>query len=80
VRLRPALEADGEDVWSWRLEVGVKPAELSAGDGVKQNLITGESTEETVNHRVRECRDDSGGPVVTTLVCFLHLHARLRVR
>jgi hypothetical protein len=37
--------ADGEDVWSWRLEVGVKLAEFfSAGDGVKQTLITGEST------------------------------------
>jgi hypothetical protein len=42
------LRRTAEVVWSWRLEVGVKPAELSAGDGVKQNLITGESTEEAL--------------------------------
>jgi hypothetical protein len=31
------LPADDEDVWSRRLEVGVKPVEFfSAGDGVKK--------------------------------------------
>jgi hypothetical protein len=43
--LTNSADADGQSVWSWRLKVGVKPAEfLSAGDGVKQTRIAGEST------------------------------------
>jgi hypothetical protein len=61
--------ADGQDVWSRRLEVGVKPAEfLSGGDGVKQSLITGESTEQPEEPLRGECRAFSGVTVVTTLV------------
>src|SRR5438477_6312297 len=41
--------------------------------------VTGESTEETVKPLRRECRVESGEPVVTMLVCFFILHARLRV-
>ena len=31
-----ALDADGEDVWSWRPDAGVKFALRSAGDGGKK--------------------------------------------
>jgi len=35
--LTKGAEADGQVVWSWRLEVGVKLAELFAGDGVNKS-------------------------------------------
>jgi hypothetical protein len=40
--------------------------------------VTGKSTQETVEPLRGECRTLSGVTVVTTLVCFLILHARLR--
>jgi hypothetical protein len=43
-------------------------------------MDTGESTKETVKPLRGECRDAPAEPVVTMLVCFLILHARLRVR
>jgi hypothetical protein len=41
------LLADGEVVWSWRSEAGVKVAKTLtrlAGDGGNQAMVTGEST------------------------------------
>src|SRR5204863_5113042 len=47
---------------------------------VSNKLVTGKSTKETVKPLRGECRVYSGVPVVTTLVCSLHLsHARLWV-
>jgi hypothetical protein len=34
--------ADGEVVWSWRSNAGVKGAESSANDGGNQAMVTGE--------------------------------------
>jgi hypothetical protein len=42
------------------------------------SLVTGESTKETVKPLRGECRVISGVTVVTMLVCFFTLHARLR--
>ncbi len=43
----------------------------------QKSPVTGESTKETVKTiRVRECRVISGGPVVTTLVCFVLFRTR----
>ena len=36
--------ADGEVVWSWRRDRGVKPMERSNGDGGKKGRFPGEST------------------------------------
>src|SRR5215471_12627233 len=52
----------------------------SAGNGGKKGRFPGESTKEAVKPLRGESRDVSAEPVVTTLVCFLLLHARLRVR
>jgi hypothetical protein len=41
--LTKALEADGEDVWSWHPDAGVKFAPRSAGDGGYQARYTEES-------------------------------------
>jgi hypothetical protein len=35
--LTNSVETDGQVVWSWRLEVGVKSAELFADDGVNKS-------------------------------------------
>ena len=42
------------------------------------SLVTGESTKEAVKPLRREGRTDSGGPVVTTLVCFVLFRTRGR--
>jgi len=42
------VRADGEAVWSWRPDAGVKPATTlsrRAGDGGKKARFTGESAE-----------------------------------
>jgi hypothetical protein len=44
VSLTRALEADGEDVWSWHPDAGVKLAFSSADDGGQKARSTGEST------------------------------------
>ena len=65
--------ADGEVVWSWRRDAGVKLAGSIPPMTVTTSPLTGESTKETVKTvRVRECRDVPGGPVVITLVCFFN--------
>ena len=44
VLLTRALEADGEDVWSWHADAGVQFALRNAGDGGQKARSTGEST------------------------------------
>jgi hypothetical protein len=52
----------------------------TAGDGVNKTLITGESTKERLKPLRGECRVNPAASVVATLVCFFHLHARLRAQ
>ena len=54
--LTRAPEADGEVVWSWLPDAGVKSALRRADDGGKQSPVTGESTKETVKPLRGECR------------------------
>ena len=54
--LTRAPEADGEVVWSWLPDAGVKLALRRADDGDKQSPVTGESTKETVKPLRGECR------------------------
>ena len=73
--------ADGEVVWSWRRDPGVKPRGKShAGDGGKKGRFTGESTKQSLKPLRGESRVVPAEPVVTTLVCFSLSHTRLRVR
>ena len=41
--LTKAFDADGESVWSWHPDAGVKSAMRSAGDGGQKARSTGES-------------------------------------
>jgi len=41
-----ASDADGQVVWSWHPDAGVKPVWRSAGDGGQQARRTGESTKQ----------------------------------
>src|SRR6266566_6868559 len=59
--------------------VGVKSAIGSAGDGVKKRGHRGER-EVSRKTIARGMPGRSGVTVVTMLVCFFHLHARLRVQ
>jgi hypothetical protein len=65
-------------VWSWRLDAGVKSAELVLPATVTKSPITEESAKETVKTIARGMPGVSGATVVTMLVCFFILHARLR--
>jgi hypothetical protein len=73
-------KADGEVVWSWRPDAGVK----FAGDDLQATVARkpGHRGEHEVNVKtIAQGRLDCfGTPVVTTLVWFFHFHARLRVR
>jgi hypothetical protein len=64
-------DADGEVVWFWRLDAGVKflRSKLLGGDG-DNKPITEESAKETVKTIAQGMPGDSGEPVVTT-VCLL---------
>jgi hypothetical protein len=71
--------ADGEDAWSWHPWAGAK----SVGDSLQVTVTnkvmdTGEIAAISRKPLRRECRC-SAQPVVTLLVCFFHLHTRLRV-
>jgi hypothetical protein len=70
------MTADGEGVWSWHPWAGAKSAMMIAGDGHGHR---GERAESRKPLR-REGRVVRLEPVVTMLVCFHLLHARLRVR
>jgi hypothetical protein len=77
VSLTSGAEADGEIVWSWRRDAGVKSAIRSAGDGGKRARSPGSTYKP---YTIAQGRPDQfGEPVVITLVCFFTLHARLRV-
>ena len=52
-----ALHADGQAVWSWRPDAGVKfPEGRSGGDGGYQARHPGEITEQPLKPSRRECR------------------------
>ena len=53
---RTALSADGEVVWSWRLDAGVKFAEPSVGDGDKKARSPGRARRKPLKPLRRECR------------------------
>jgi hypothetical protein len=51
--------ADGEVVWSWRRDPGVKPRRKShVGDGGKKGRFTGESTKQSLKPLRGESRCD----------------------
>jgi hypothetical protein len=69
VPLTSGAEADGEIVWSWLPDAGVKSAIRSAGDGGKRARSPGRARISRKPLR-RESLGVSGEPVVTMLVCF----------
>jgi hypothetical protein len=79
VPLTSGAEADGEIVWSWRRDAGVKSAEVIPPATVAKEPFTGESTYKPSKPFAQGRPDQFGEPVVITLVCFLTSHARLRV-
>ena len=50
--------ADGEVVWSWRRDPGVKRVVSPAGDGGKKGRFPGESTKQPLKPLRGESRDD----------------------
>ena len=75
--LTKALEADGEVVWSWRPDAGVKSRGIiPARRRWQKSPITGESTKETVKTIARGMPGDTGVTVVTTLVYFVFYRTR----
>jgi hypothetical protein len=72
--------ADGEVVWSWRRDPGVKPMERSVGDGGKKGRFPGESTKETVKPLRGESRDVSAVPVKSVCILSLPSHTVLRAQ
>ena len=76
---RTAREADGEVVWFWRLDAGVK---LVRGISLATVTTKPDHREDHEGNRktiARGMPGVSGVTVVTMLVCFLFLHMRLRV-
>src|SRR6266516_2288834 len=76
VPLTNCADADGEVVWFWRPDAGVKSVRRSAGDGVKQAWSPGRARRKPLKPLRGECRAKSGEPVVTTLVCFVLFRTR----
>jgi hypothetical protein len=75
-----ALPADGEVVWSWRPDAGVKFAgDDPANDGGKKARSPGRARNKLLKPSRGECRT-LAVPVVTMLVWFFNSHARLWVR
>src|ERR1039458_4813977 len=70
------LSADGEVVWSWRPDAGVKLAEQFAGDGGKRARSPGRARRKPLKPLRAGMPGDLGGPVVTMLVCFVSSFAR----
>jgi len=80
VLLTNGTGADGEVVWSWRPDAGVKLAEIFCRRQWQESPVTGESAKETVKTIARGKPVESGVTVVTTSCAHLFLHARLRVQ
>jgi len=73
--------ADGEVVWSWRPDAGVKFAEaISADDGGKQARSPGRARRKPLKPLRRECRVFPVWPWWLCSCAFYILHARLRAR
>src|SRR6266516_7707318 len=72
VPLTNGADADGEVVWFWRPDAGVKSAIRSAGDGVKQAWSPGRARRKPLKPLRGECRVISGVTVVTMLVCYFY--------
>ena len=82
-RKTSATDADGEVVWSWRPDAGVKLATMLCivvGDGDNKARSPGRAPKETVKTIAQGRPGRFRRPVVYLLVCFLLLHTRLRVR
>src|SRR6266487_5197189 len=74
--LTKSADADGEVVWFWRPDAGVKSARRSADDGVKQAWSPRRARRKPLKPLRGECRVISGVTVVTTLVCFVLFRTR----
>src|SRR5439155_11746089 len=72
--------ADGEVVWSWRRDPGVKLLVRPMQRRWQKRPLTGESTKQLLKPLRGESRVVPAEPVVSTLVCFSLSHTRLRVR
>src|SRR6266516_368592 len=72
VPLTNGADADGEVVWFWRPDAGVKSARRSADDGVKQAWSPGRARRKPLKPLRGECRVISGVTVVTMLVCYFY--------
>ena len=64
--------ADGEAVWFWRPDAGVKLAEEIPKRRSQQSPVSGENTEETVKTIARGMPGQSGEPVVDLLVVLFY--------
>jgi hypothetical protein len=75
-------DADGEVVWFWRPDAGVKFLGSQCFSGMTGARKPGPREEHEANRNtiVQGMPDCFGLPVVTLLVCFFISHARLRVR
>ena len=79
VPLTNGTEADGEVVWSWRPDAGVKLVERSASDGGKQAGHRGER--EVSRKTIAQGRPDaSAEPVCSCAFLRTILHTRPRVQ
>src|SRR5216683_145793 len=74
--------ADGEVVWSWRRDAGVKfvRSKLLRGDGGKKARSPGRARSKPLKPLRREGRIASAEPVCSCAFCYVHLHARPRVQ
>src|SRR5438128_7326896 len=64
--------ADGDVVWSWRRDPGVKLLVRPMQRRWQKRPLTGESTKQLLKPLRGESRVVPAEPVVSTLVCFFH--------
>jgi hypothetical protein len=72
--------ADGEVVWSWSPDAGIKLVNDLHGRRWQKSPVHRREHEVSRNTIAQGMPECSGVPVVTLLVCFFHSHTRLRVR
>ena len=70
----------GQAVWSCPRDAGVNPRVKSPGGRWQKSPLHRGEHGAAARTIVQGMPDRFGSPVVTMLVCFFHLHARLRVR